>query len=90
MMILKNRTFTENLIRLRGKSELSQYELVKKMQLLGSSMSRSTYSKIELGMGNIKVSDLVALKEIYNVEYDDFFKDVDVSEKKPGEAEDQE
>ncbi|NLD20217.1 MAG: helix-turn-helix transcriptional regulator [Clostridiales bacterium] len=82
MMILKNKIFTQNLIRLRGKSELSQYELVEKMQLLGSSMSRSTYSKIELGLGNIKVSDLVALKEIYGVDYDDFFKDVDVSEKK--------
>lgn len=43
-------------------------------------MSRSTYAKIELGQGNIKASDLVALKEIYDVDYDEFFKDVSIIE----------
>lgn len=37
-------------------------ELVGKMQLLGSVISRSGYSMIELGTRNIKVTDLVALQ----------------------------
>lgn len=80
MMVLTNKTFAKNLLRLRGKSGLSQYALAREMQLRGSSMSRSTYAKIELGQGNIKASDLVALKEIYGVSYDEFFKDVSIIE----------
>ena len=82
MMVLTNKTFAKNLLRLRGESGLSQYALAREMQLRGSSMSRSTYAKIELGQGNIKASDLVALKEIYDVDYDEFFKDVSIIETK--------
>ena len=60
---------------------LSQYKLVEKMQLLGSTMSRSTYSKIELGAGNLKVSDLIALKQIYNADYAEFFEGISIDEK---------
>lgn len=80
MKILMNKKFAYNLVALRGKSGLSQNELIKKTELLGSTLSRSTYSKIELGIGNIKVSDLVALKQIYDVSYDDFFEGVSVIE----------
>ena len=51
------------------------------MQLLGSTMSRSTYSKIELGAGNLKVSDLIALKQIYNADYAEFFEGISIDEK---------
>ena len=76
MMILRNDQFAQNLQILRAKSGLSQYQLVEKMQLRGSSISRSTYSKIELGLANIKVTDLVILREVYDVAYDDFFMNV--------------
>lgn len=72
-MILQNADLCTNLKRLRKSSGLSQYELVAQMQLLGSSMSRSTYAKIEQGSRNIKVTDVVALQKIYGVEYDEFF-----------------
>lgn len=75
-MILQNADLYINLRRLRKSSGLSQYELVAKMQLLGSTMTRSTYAKIELGDRNIKVTDLVALKTIYNIEYTEFFKGI--------------
>jgi len=61
---------------LRSESGLSQYQLVGKMQLLGSTMSRGTYSKIELGMANIKVSDLAILQQIYDVDYSRFFENI--------------
>ena len=36
-------------------------------------MSRSTYSKIETGSRNIRISDLIALKLIYEVDFSEFF-----------------
>lgn len=81
MKIIINRRFAENLVALRLKHGLSQYKLVEKMQLLGSTISRSTYSKIELGTGNLKVSDLVALKQVYDTDYDEFFEGISADEK---------
>lgn len=37
-------------------------------------MSRATYSKVETGTRNIRISDFVLLKEILNAEYADFFE----------------
>lgn len=45
-------------------------------KLLGSPLSRSTYSLIEMGRGNIFVSDLVALQRVFNVDYKEFFRDI--------------
>ncbi len=80
MKILMNKKFASNLVLLRGESGLSQSELIREMALLGSTLARSTYSKIELGIGNIKVSDLVALKKIYGVSYDKFFDGISIIE----------
>lgn len=76
-MILQDANLGKNLLRLRKASGLSQYELTAKMQLMGSNMSRSTYAKIELGERNIKVTDLVILKKIYSVNYNEFFVGID-------------
>lgn len=80
MRILRHEQLAINLQRLRAESGLSQYKLVERMQLKGSTISRSTYSKIELGSANIKATDLVALKEIYNVDYARFFENIEVEE----------
>ena len=81
MKIITNRRFAENLVALRLKHGLSQYRLVERMQLLGSTISRSTYSKIELGAGNLKVSDLVALQQVYDLDYAEFFEGISPDEK---------
>lgn len=47
----------------------------RKIQLLGSTMSRSTYANIESGRRNIKVSDLKALQIVFDVDFSEFFKD---------------
>lgn len=75
-MILQNVNFGKNLLRLRKNSGLSQYELTAKMQLMGSNMSRSTYAKIELGERNIKVTDMILLKKIFDIEFDEFFVNI--------------
>ncbi|WOO35053.1 helix-turn-helix transcriptional regulator [Anaerocolumna sp. AGMB13020] len=75
-MVLQNADLYLNLKKMRKSSGLSQYELVAQMQLLGSTMSRSTYAKIEQGSRNIKVTDIVALKKIYNVDFSEFFEGI--------------
>lgn len=72
-MIIQNVSLSDNLKRLRKRANLSQEKLVGKMNLLGSRLDRSAYSKIELGERNIKVTDLVALQKIYCVRFDEFF-----------------
>lgn len=62
-----------NLRSLREQFGYSQYRLVVKLQLMGSNMSRSTYSKIENGNRNIRISDFLALKQIYDVDFSAFF-----------------
>ena len=50
-----------------------------RLQVLGPPISRSTYSLIEMGRGNLFVNDLVELKSAFNVDYvdyEEFFKDI--------------
>ena len=76
--IITNSNFSENLKRIRKQSGLTQEKTVKELQLLGSTISRSTYSLIELGRGNIFISDLVGLQQIFKVDYTEFFKGISV------------
>lgn len=76
--IITNKSFSENLKSIRKKSGLTQEETVAKLQLLGSPISRSTYSLIEMGRGNIFISDLVGLQQIFNVDFKDFFDGISV------------
>ena len=62
-----------NLQSLRQRYGYSQSKLVIKLHLMGSNMSRSTYSKIETGTRNIRISDFLALKQIYGVDFSEFF-----------------
>ncbi len=79
MKILCSEIFGQNLQRIRNSCQLTQEQTVAKLQVLGSPLSRSTYSLIELGRGNIYISDLVGLKKIFNVEYEEFFENIPTS-----------
>lgn len=57
----------------------TQSDVVRKAGLLGSTMSESTYSKIEQGSRNIFVSDLIILKVVLDFTYDDLFGDYEKS-----------
>ena len=63
----------DNLRRLRLNAKLSQEKLCVKLQCLGCDIGRSTYAKYEAGELNIRASVIVALKDIYNCTFDDFF-----------------
>ncbi len=71
--LLTNKRFSENLVRIRKQKGLTQEQTVAKLQLLGSPISRSTYSLIEMGRGNIFISDLVGLQQIFEVDFKEFF-----------------
>ena len=74
--VRQDKNIGENLKDLRYKHKISQEKLCGKLQLMGCDISRSCYAKYEAGELNIKVSVLKALKEIYQCEYDDFFKGI--------------
>lgn len=64
----------ENIQRLRIKANLTQEEVLAKLQLMGIEISKSTYAKIETNRMNIKISQLVALKIIFDADFGDFFE----------------
>lgn len=74
--LLCNETLGENIKRIRLACGLTQEQTVARLQVLGSPLSRSTYSLIEAGRGNVFVNDLVGLKEVFGVSYEEFFKDI--------------
>ena len=73
--ILQDIPLGRNIQTVRMSRNMTQMQVVEKMQLIGSSISRSTYANIETGRRNIKASDLRALREDLNVDYSEFFKD---------------
>lgn len=56
---------------------MTQDETIAKLQLMGLPISKSTYAKIETNRMNIKISELVGLKIIFGVSFEDFFKDLE-------------
>ena len=74
--VLGNKKLGENIKRIRLACGLTQEQTIARLQVLGSPISRSTYSLIEMGRGNIYVNDLVGLKTVFNVGYEDFFEGI--------------
>jgi transcriptional regulator with XRE-family HTH domain len=66
----------DNIRNLRKQSGLTQEQVVAKLQLQGIEISRSSYSQIECGTYNIKISELKALAELFHVDYNTFFIDL--------------
>ena len=71
--IRNDRAFGARIRELRNAVHLTQEQVAAKLQLRGFDMSRSVYSQIECGIRNIRVDELMALREIFGVTYDDFF-----------------
>ena len=62
-----------NIQTLRKAAGLTQEQTVARLQLMDIQISKSTYAKIETNRMNIKVSELVALRSIFCVDYNAFF-----------------
>lgn len=65
-----------NISRLRKAAGLTQDQTIAKLQIMGIEISKSTYAKIETNRMNIKVSELVALKQIFSADFGAFFEDL--------------
>lgn len=73
--ILQDIPIGRNIQNIRMKKNMTQVDVVSQLQLMGSSMSRSTLANIESGRRNIKASDLKALQKLFDVDYEEFFED---------------
>lgn len=78
MKIRQDYNIGVNLRKYRLECKLTQEQTVAKSQLLGIYMSRSSYSQLESGLNNIKVSQLLALSEIFNVSILNFFEGLSI------------
>lgn len=67
----------KNIRALRRKMHLTQAQVVLKLGEHGIASSRSIYSQIECGTYSIRVSELAALSDIFNADYNAFFKNVE-------------
>lgn len=63
-----------NIRRLRENSNMTQEVLAAKMQLMGCEITRSAIAKIEVGQRHLYPDEIVLIKQILNVSYDDIFK----------------
>lgn len=72
--LLQDVSFGKNLQNLRKARNLSQKDMVVKLELLGRTMTRANYAHIEQGVRNVYISDLILFKKILNVDYEKFFE----------------
>lgn len=64
----------DNIRKLRKRTGLTQEEVVTKLQLKGLEISRSSYSQIECGTYNIRVSELLELSKLFETDLNSFFE----------------
>lgn len=62
-----------NIQTLRYSRNLTQDQVVAKLNLMDIPISKSTYAKLETNRMNIKVSELVALAQIFQVDMNAIF-----------------
>lgn len=70
-------SFGANLRSLRKAAGMTQEQVTIQLQLRGFDISRSIYSQFECGIYNIRVDELIALKQIFGVSYEDFFAPIE-------------
>ena len=62
-----------NIRMLREKQNMTQELLAAKMQLGGCDITRSAVAKIEVGQRHLYPDEIILIKEILEVSYDDIF-----------------
>lgn len=63
----------KNIREIRMGKGMTQEEVAAQLQLQGIDMSRDFYAHIESGAYNIRVSELAALRRVFQCQYEDFF-----------------
>jgi transcriptional regulator with XRE-family HTH domain len=65
----------QNLRRLREEAGMTQDTLAARLQLGGCDITRSAVAKIEVGQRHLYPDEIMLIKQILRVEYDDIFRD---------------
>lgn len=78
MKIRPDKNIGYNIQNARNKKGYTQEETVAKLQIMGIDISRSTYAKIETNRMNIKVSELIAISKLFNVDFNYLFNDIEL------------
>ena len=73
MKIRYDKLLGQNIKKARNACNMTQEQVVLQLQLNGIDMSRSIYSQIEAGTYNIRVPELIALKNIFKLDSFDYF-----------------
>ena len=73
--ILQDIPIGRNIQTIRMTKNMTQREVVEQLQLMGSNLSRSSLANLECGRRNIKASDLKALRVLFQVDFEEFFRD---------------
>ena len=73
MKLKQNISIGHNLAYLREQANFTQERLAAEMQLYGCLTTRNTYAQMEGGTYNIRISELLVLREIYDCSIEDFF-----------------
>lgn len=63
----------QNIRRLRERAGITQEYLATRLQLDGCDITRSAVAKIEVGQRHLYPDEIVLIKKILNVEYDEIF-----------------
>ncbi|MBR7010202.1 MAG: helix-turn-helix transcriptional regulator [Oscillospiraceae bacterium] len=63
-----------NIRTLREKAGMTQERLAAKLQLAGCDITRSAVAKIEVGQRHLYPDEIILIREILNVRYDDIFQ----------------
>ena len=62
-----------NIKMLREKQKITQDELAAKMQVEGCDITRSAVAKIEVGQRHLYPDEIILIKQILKVDYEDIF-----------------
>ena len=63
----------QNIRALREKAKITQEELAVQLQIRGCDITRSAVAKIEVGQRHLYPDEIILIKEILNVSYDEIF-----------------
>ncbi len=62
-----------NIRRLREKADITQEQLSARLQVNGCDITRSALAKIEVGQRHLYPDEIILLKKLLNVSYEDIF-----------------
>ena len=78
----KNPIIGSNIRRLRAERNMKATEVIAKLQLKNINVTTGIFSKVEHGLNNPTVDMIIALREIFNVDFEEFFRPIDNQELK--------